>query len=104
MLENLSVRNSSVVFSVKMKFSVAATDLTYCKYIYIFFLREGGGGEGRKNLSTLCFRLFYIFWSQALDVARQVTGENDNRAAKVEFLKMMNSSRDVLQQWFDSSS
>ena len=48
MLENLSVRNSSVVFSVKMKFSVAATDLTYCKYIYIFFLREGGGVRGAK--------------------------------------------------------
>ena len=35
---------------------------------------------------------FFIFWFQALEVARQVTGENDNHTAKVEFLKMMNSS------------
>ena len=35
---------------------------------------------------------FFTFWFQALEVARQVTGENDNHAAKVEFLKMMNSS------------
>lgn len=36
--------------------------------------------------------LFYFFWFQALEVARQVTGQNDNHTAKVEFLKMMNSS------------
>lgn len=35
---------------------------------------------------------FYFLWFQALEVARQVTGQNDNHTAKVKFLKMMNSS------------
>lgn len=40
---------------------------------------------------VLSFVLLF-FWFQALEVARQVTGQNDNHTAEVEFLKMMNSS------------
>ena len=47
-----------------------------------------------KYLISCFFRFFllFFFWFQALEVARQVTGQNDNYTAKVEFLEMMNSS------------
>jgi len=44
------------------------------------------------EVHDLGYTMLHKLFPEALEVARQVTGQNDNHTAKVEFLKMMNSS------------